>query len=222
MNFAEKLQLIRKNRGMTQEALAESLNVSRQAVAKWESGQAYPDIANLIAISGHFLVTVDYLVKDSGCAQNPLPQAGDDEALVKFLITAKQRTYAGKGGETKSSRPSSHDLLYREGEYLYLDTYLGGECFAGEEAVWLSEKPVFAMNYCGRVLHHSFSGDFLKAALSCVPADKPLRGPAWFQEGEYLYRCSCEGDLAWFQGYEEIYHQNTKVYACFYHGGKVV
>ncbi len=221
MNFAEKLQLIRKNRGLTQEALAESLHVSRQAVAKWESGQAYPDIENLIAVSELFLVTVDYLVKDSGCVKNPLPAAGDDEALVKFLITAKQNTYAAKGGATKSSRPDSHDLLYREGEYLYLDTYLGGEGFAGEEAVWLSEKPVYAMNYCGRVLNDRFSGDFLKAALCRVPEDKPFRGPEWFQESGYLYRCSCEGGLPWFQGYEEIYHQDTKVYECYFHGGKI-
>jgi transcriptional regulator with XRE-family HTH domain len=51
MNFAEKLQLIRKNRGLTQEALTESLYVPRQAVAKREDGQAYPDIENLITIS---------------------------------------------------------------------------------------------------------------------------------------------------------------------------
>lgn len=48
MIFSEKLQLIRKNKGVTQEQLAEKLDVSRQAVAKWESGQVYPDINNLI------------------------------------------------------------------------------------------------------------------------------------------------------------------------------
>ena len=41
MIFSEKLVVLRKNKGMTQDALAEKLNVSRQAVAKWESGQAY-------------------------------------------------------------------------------------------------------------------------------------------------------------------------------------
>lgn len=51
MIFSEKLQLLRKNKGYTQEEFAERLNVSRQAVAKWESGQAYPDISNLIQIS---------------------------------------------------------------------------------------------------------------------------------------------------------------------------
>lgn len=48
MNFSEKLQLLRKNKGLTQEEMAERLDVSRQAVAKWESGQAYPDILNLV------------------------------------------------------------------------------------------------------------------------------------------------------------------------------
>lgn len=44
MIFSEKLQLLRKAKGITQEKLAEELNVSRQAVAKWESGQSYPDM----------------------------------------------------------------------------------------------------------------------------------------------------------------------------------
>ena len=67
MIFSEKLQLIRKSKGLTQEELAEKLEVSRQAVAKWESGQVYPDINNLIQISNLFNVTVDYLVKDQAC-----------------------------------------------------------------------------------------------------------------------------------------------------------
>ena len=50
MNFAEKLQLIRKNHGYTQEELADKLDCSRQAVAKWEAGAGLPDIDNLIRI----------------------------------------------------------------------------------------------------------------------------------------------------------------------------
>ena len=60
MIFSGKLQLIRKNKGLAQEELAEKLSVSRQAVAKWESGQVYPEIANFIQISNLFNVTVDY------------------------------------------------------------------------------------------------------------------------------------------------------------------
>ena len=47
MIFSEKMQLLRRSRGLTQEALADKLSVSRQAVAKWEAGQAFPDISNL-------------------------------------------------------------------------------------------------------------------------------------------------------------------------------
>ena len=62
MTFCDKLQALRKNKGLTQEELAEKINVSRAAVAKWEAGQSYPDISNLIQISDLMNVTVDYLL----------------------------------------------------------------------------------------------------------------------------------------------------------------
>ena len=106
-----------------------------------------------------------------------------DQQTVKFLIRAKQATYAGKGAETSPSREKSHDLVYRDGEYMYYDTYLGGEEFAGEEALWISGVPHWSMNYIGRVTGENFSGDFLKEALLRVPEENPYRGPR-----EYTYR----------------------------------
>ena len=64
MKFNEKLQKMRKEKGLSQEALAEMLNVSRQAISKWESGQAYPETDKLIIVSEIFGVTVDSLLKD--------------------------------------------------------------------------------------------------------------------------------------------------------------
>lgn len=64
MNFAEKLQSLRKAKGMSQENLADQIGVSRQAVSKWELGVSLPDMDKIIAISGMFNVTIDYLVKD--------------------------------------------------------------------------------------------------------------------------------------------------------------
>ena len=62
MEFNEKLQNLRKQRGLTQEELAEKLYVSRTAISKWESGRGYPNIESLKAISKFFSVTVDELL----------------------------------------------------------------------------------------------------------------------------------------------------------------
>lgn len=62
MEFGEKLQLLRKQRGLTQEELAQALYVSRTAVSKWESGRGYPNIDSLKAIAKYFSVTVDDLL----------------------------------------------------------------------------------------------------------------------------------------------------------------
>ena len=62
MEFNEKLQELRKNKGLTQEELAEILFVSRTAISKWESGRGYPNIESLKAIAKLFSITVDELL----------------------------------------------------------------------------------------------------------------------------------------------------------------
>ena len=62
MEFHEKLQQLRKSKGMTQEELAQALYVSRTAVSKWESGRGYPSIDSLKEISAFFSVTIDDLL----------------------------------------------------------------------------------------------------------------------------------------------------------------
>ncbi len=68
MTFGEKLVLLRKARGMTQEQLAAELSVSRQAVSKWELGEATPETENVIQLSRLFGVTTDYLLFGAGPA----------------------------------------------------------------------------------------------------------------------------------------------------------
>ena len=62
MDFCEKLQQLRKRKGLTQEELAESLYVSRTAVSKWEAGRGYPNIDSLKALAVFFGVTIDELL----------------------------------------------------------------------------------------------------------------------------------------------------------------
>ena len=62
MEFHEKLQELRKERGITQEELAETLYVSRTAISKWESGRGYPNIDSLKEISKYFSVSIDDLL----------------------------------------------------------------------------------------------------------------------------------------------------------------
>lgn len=65
MNFGEKLFSLRKEKGLAQEALAEQLNTSRQAVSKWENNQGYPETEKLLMLANLFEVSVDYLLKES-------------------------------------------------------------------------------------------------------------------------------------------------------------
>lgn len=63
MSIADRIQTLRKSKGISQEELADKIGVSRQAVSKWESGQSAPDIEKIILLSEFFGVTTDFLLK---------------------------------------------------------------------------------------------------------------------------------------------------------------
>ena len=67
MILAEKIALLRKQCGWSQEGLAEQLGVSRQSVSKWELGSSIPDLDKIIRMSELFGVTTDYLLKEQAC-----------------------------------------------------------------------------------------------------------------------------------------------------------
>ncbi len=86
MNFAEKLLNLRTQYGYSQEALAEKLNVSRQAISKWELGTALPETDKVITISDFFEVSIDYLLKDNIQLNN---SESLDRIVLKFLGSAQ-------------------------------------------------------------------------------------------------------------------------------------
>ena len=95
MTFAEKLLKLRRREGMSQEELAGRLEVSRQAVSRWETGSAMPEAAKLFQISRIFGVTADYLLDDAAeswrenCAPaTPLRKKNRRAGMIAGSITA--------------------------------------------------------------------------------------------------------------------------------------
>lgn len=89
MNFSERLRELRKTYGMSQEKLAEKLNVSRQAITKWETSSSYPETESLIAIADIFHITVDELLRP-----DKAPDLKTDylyESLTRYDVDRKKK-----------------------------------------------------------------------------------------------------------------------------------
>lgn len=82
MNLADRIQQLRKSRGISQEELADRIGVSRQAVSKWESGQTSPDLEKIVLLSDYFEVTTDYLLKGVSPTQAQTEQAQTEPAQI--------------------------------------------------------------------------------------------------------------------------------------------
>ena len=96
MTIYDKLVQLRKRKGWSQEDLAEKLNVSRQAISRWENGTALPDADNLRQLSHLYDVSADYLLNDEYESDDDLPRVKSVEAALdntvknnrKFLLIA--------------------------------------------------------------------------------------------------------------------------------------
>ena len=94
MQFHEKLQKLRKDACMTQMELAEKLMVSRQAISKWETGNAIPDIENMVSICDLFHVSLDDLVRDTQTVKEEEKVSDDTDKKVwqeNKKVTPKRR-----------------------------------------------------------------------------------------------------------------------------------
>ena len=224
MNIGAVIKKYRKEAGITQEEMANRLGVTTPAVNKWENGQAVPELGNLIFLSNLYGITIDRIVKeDDECNISLCKNASMDiNKIIESFLVAKKNTYAAANNKVDSCRMNSHDYRYQnKNGFTYLDSYLGGEYFVGEEVVWLHDIPVWSMNYVGRVIGENFSGDFLKEVLMQVPANLPFRGPEIYTKGNYHYHCKVDSEFVWFQGYEVIFYMDEKIYECYFHGGTI-
>ena len=113
--FEAQLYQLRRERGISQEELANAVGVSRQAVQKWESGASQPNLDNLVAISAYFGVSLDYLLKggEPGWEEPGMPF--EDEAQV---FCAPYRThYEYRSSATLFGLPLIHINVGRFGLY---------------------------------------------------------------------------------------------------------
>lgn len=103
MEFNNKLYDLRKKKGLSQEELANRLNVSRQTVSKWEVGDSTPDMEKLVAISDLFEISLDELVLDKAPEPAPAPEtpAKSDTVnqLAEKLLTDDNRKRIKKGAK---------------------------------------------------------------------------------------------------------------------------
>jgi hypothetical protein len=150
----------------------------------------------------------------------------DSHELNSFIVRAKAATYVGGGEHAPSCRPDSHDLKFSEGDWSYLDSYFGGRDFIGEEVVYCAGKPVWAMNYYGRILRDELitpaqAGQVIKISLSQMYLENRFLGGYECTQDEYTYRDSSEGDCTSFHGKETISRNGITTYELLYHGGLI-
>lgn len=109
MTLNDTIRALRRERGMTQEQLAEAMNVSAAAVSKWENGQSVPDILVLTALADFFEVSLDALVGYTVQAH----RRGDMVARIRQLVVQKKHTEATRAAREALRRyPNSFDVVY--------------------------------------------------------------------------------------------------------------
>ncbi|MBA5764014.1 hypothetical protein H2O73_16740 [Vibrio sp. 404] len=148
------------------------------------------------------------------------------QELYQFIVEAKENSYVARAPRCLPSRLGSHDIQYQNGHFQYLDSYFGGQDFLGQEVVYFDGKPIWAMNYYGKILQPDCY-DAEKAGNTVLASLRKL-----YQLGHFLgdsvnetewgtYHDNNQGDVYSFTGYEWIELLQQKVYELHYHGGLI-
>lgn len=136
MILADKIIMLRKKNGWSQEELAEKLNVSRQSVSKWESGLSVPDLNKIVGMSALFGVSTDYLLKDTLEEITPSESAATDDAEPVRAVSLAAAIRYMESVERLSIRIAIGIMLCILSPMCLV--LLGG--FAGEGVVWLPSE----------------------------------------------------------------------------------
>jgi len=141
--------------------------------------------------------------------------------LGNFIAEAKRNGYA-KGEAKLKFADGSKEITFRKGKFLYHDRYRGSREFRGKETVSFAGKPVWEMEYCGKVSGNGKNREeiysFLRKCLARVPASAPYRGPKSMRVGKLEYENDWKGNIASFKGKESIAENGKKAYSLEYKG----
>lgn len=168
MSFADNLKVIRKERGLSQEDLAELLDVSRQAVSKWEQGDGYPEMEKVLFLSRELKISLDDLMGEADYTPTPAaPPSGrifiksfDGKSLVNCMKVSSSRVSWGKtspqfalfGADSTSFWGDNNTLL---GWYA-TEEDARQEVEAINDAL-LTGKPSYSLKYAAKVKNGRFS-----------------------------------------------------------------
>jgi hypothetical protein len=151
------------------------------------------------------------------------------DELYAFISRASAATYAGGGSYEKVvERPGFLEMVYRDNNWHYRDSYTGFYRSSGSEVVRYQNRVVWVSNYCGGMAKGketlaSEVFNFLKKAMLAKPSNKQSsRGPDHFEEGVWQYSYQQKGDVLSFSGYEEITKDGTPVFSHEIIGGIIV
>lgn len=149
--------------------------------------------------------------------------------LYDFISRASSSTYAGKGSYEKIvERPGFLELVYKEGDWYYRDSYAGYYRSSGSEVVRYQNQIVWTSNYCGGMAKEmealaDETFNFLKKAILAKPKDKQsFRGPDYLKDGAFEYSYLQRGDVLSFSGYEEIKHNGSPIFSHEIIGGIII
>lgn len=190
MNLAERIQALRKARGVSQEELADQVGVSRQAVSKWESEQSSPELDKVIALSEYFQVTTDYLLKGAEPAgESAQSHLGSWTLYIGSAAMIWIGVFAGCAGWYENQG---------------LASVLGGMCaqVLGAAGFFIGkalpgEKPPFWVRWLN-VLGAAFMPcSMLAGALSASMVSPYPTGPWQLAVFAALYLAAGAGSLAW-------------------------
>ncbi len=141
MGFQQRLNRLRRERGLSQEDLAEVVGVTRQAVQKWESGASRPDMDNLAALARYFGVTLDYLVLGEEAAPSPAEPRKETEVHHYY----HRWEYEYKSERTLFGLPLVHIHFRDNGFAVARGVFAAGNVAVGLAAVGVISCGLFSL-----------------------------------------------------------------------------